>query len=83
MCRGLNPQYKTQKLKCFHSTQKEACHVGQLDIYNHASHFFFLDSYSVKNIIVFVQIFPFVFLLIFKAVNIVSWVNKVDAPAFL
>lgn len=45
--------------------------------------FFFLDSYSVKNIIVFVQIFPFVFLLIFKAVNIVSWVNKVDAPAFL
>lgn len=39
MCTGLNPQYKRHKLKCFHSTQKEACHVGQLDIYNHASHF--------------------------------------------
>ena len=51
MCTGLNPQYKTEKLKCFPSTQKEACHVGQLDIYNHASNFFVSwCSYSVKNI---------------------------------
>ena len=56
MCTGLNPQYKTEKLKCFPSTQKEACHVGQLDIYNHASNFFVSwCSYSVKNIIVFVH----------------------------
>lgn len=56
MYTGLNPQYKTETLKCFHSTRKEACHVGQLDIYNYASHFFLSwSSYSVKNIIVFVH----------------------------
>ena len=56
MCTGLNPQYKTEKLKCFPSTQKEACHVGQLDIYNHASNFSVSwRSYGVKNIIVFVH----------------------------